>query len=53
MTGASESQIPSSWNKTQSQVLSYAKVEKKLAVKKLISRYHENEEHSNDSGSCE
>ena len=53
MTRTSESQIASSWNKTQSQVLSYAKVEKKLAVKNLISRYHEYEEHSNDSESCE
>ena len=51
MTGASESQIASSWNKTQSQVLSYAKIEKKLAVRKLISRYHEYEEQSNDSKS--
>ena len=50
MTGASEAQIVSSWNKTQSQVLSYAKIEK-LAVHKLISRYHEYQEQSNDSKS--
>ena len=50
MTGASEAQIASSWNKTQSQVLSYAKIEK-LAVKKLISCYHECQEQSNDSKS--
>lgn len=49
MTGASESEIASSWTKTQHQVLSYAKIEKKSAVKKLISRYYEYEEHNNDS----
>ena len=51
MTGASESQIASSWSKTQTQVLAYAKIEKKLAVKKLISCYHDyhDPEQSNDS----
>lgn len=49
MTGANESEIAHSWTKTQYQVLSYAKVEKKSAVKKLILRYREYKECGNVS----
>ena len=49
MTGANENEIVSSWTKTRNQVLSYAKVEKKSAVKKLILHYYDYEEQSNDS----
>lgn len=52
ITGAIETNITENWITTQLQVLQFANQEQRNAVKKLLCRYHEYKEDSNDGMLC-
>jgi len=48
ITGAIKTKITENWVATQHEVLQFADQEQRNTVKKLLSRYHEYKEDSND-----